>query len=142
MVAGQAIDLDSTDKQISFDQLKAMHKLKTGALIKAAVLMGAYCFDELNEKQESALSVYADNLGLAFQITDDILDVTSDTQTLGKPQGSDQEQNKSTYVSHLGLEGAKAKAELLIEQAMQSLSIFNSNQHLMNIAEFVLKRKY
>ncbi|WP_422380413.1 polyprenyl synthetase family protein [Marinicellulosiphila megalodicopiae] len=142
MVAGQAIDLASTNQEIDFEHLKTMHKLKTGALILASVQIGALCEPNITPSQQSALKQYAQNIGLGFQIIDDVLDVESDTQTLGKPQGSDSEANKSTYVKHLGLQTAKDTALQLIEQACEHIQIFEHPQMLNNIALFVLNRKH
>ena len=142
MVAGQSIDLDSTDKEIDFNQLKNMHKLKTGALILASVQIGALCEPSITSTQQTVLKDYAEKIGLAFQVIDDVLDVESDTQTLGKPQGSDSESNKSTYVKHLGLQQAKQTALDLVNDACTQIEIFEHPQDLINIAQFVLNRKF
>ena len=116
MVYGQAIDFESVGQRLSIEQLETMHKHKTGALIEASVMMGALCSDtEITPAEESALKDYAQAIGLAFQVQDDILDIISDTETLGKPQGSDVELNKSTYPALLGLDGAKQKAQSLYQ---------------------------
>lgn len=140
MVGGQAIDLQSEDKAISLSRLRLMDKLKTGALMKAACKVGAVLAGA-TKAQQDALERYADNLGQAFQITDDILDVTSDSETLGKPVGSDAEQNKSTYVSLLGLEAAKEKATECTVQALWALAVFGDDAaFLCQIAERLLTR--
>lgn len=140
MVGGQAIDLQSEDKAISLSRLRLMDKLKTGALMKAACTIGAVLAGA-TKAQRDALETYADNLGQAFQITDDILDVTSDSETLGKPVGSDAEQNKSTYVSLLGLETAKEKAVECTAQALWALAVFGEDAaFLRETAERLLKR--
>ncbi len=140
MVGGQAIDLQSEDKTISLSRLRLMDKLKTGALMKAACKVGAVLAGA-TKAQLDALERYADNLGQAFQITDDILDVTSDSETLGKPVGSDAEQNKSTYVSLLGLEAAKEKATECTAQALWALAVFGDDAaFLRQIAERLLTR--
>ena len=140
MVGGQAIDLQSEGQQISLSRLRLMDKLKTGALMKAACAIGA-TLAGASSAQKDALETYADALGQAFQITDDILDVTSDNETLGKPVGSDAEQNKSTYVSLLGLERAKEKAADCTAQALWALAVFgNDADFLCQIAEQLLTR--
>ena len=140
MVGGQTIDLESEGQQISLERLRLMDKLKTGALMKAACAVGAVLAGA-TKAQRAALEAYADNLGQAFQITDDILDVTGDSQTLGKPVGSDNEQNKSTYVSLLGLDAAKEKAADCTAQALWALAVFGDDaDFLRQIAERLLKR--
>ncbi len=124
MVGGQAIDIAAEGKQLSLEQLQEMHAHKTGALIRAAVRLGAFCSENLTLEQAKQLDSYAEAIGLAFQIRDDILDVEADTQTLGKPQGSDEARNKPTYTSLLGLEGAKEKAQALHQHALESLQPF------------------
>ena len=142
MVAGQSIDLASTGKEIDFEQLKNMHKLKTGALILASVQIGALCEPNITHDQQNTLKQYAEKIGLAFQVIDDVLDVESDTQTLGKPQGSDFEANKSTYVKHLGLEKAKQTALDLVDDACEKIEFFKHSKNLNDIAQFVLNRKF
>jgi farnesyl diphosphate synthase len=124
MAGGQAIDIAAEGKRLSLEQLQTMHRYKTGALLKASVRLGALSSPVASEAQHTALDRYADAVGLAFQIRDDILDVVADTETLGKPQGSDEARHKPTYTSLLGLDGAKAKARALHEEAMESLSGF------------------
>ncbi|SMF01145.1 geranylgeranyl diphosphate synthase, type II [Alteromonadaceae bacterium Bs31] len=142
MVLGQAIDLASVDKTPSLEQLQSMHRHKTGALIKAAVLLGAISVDA-TQTQLQALADYSDAIGLAFQVQDDILDVTADTATLGKAQGADIEKNKPTYVSLLGLEGARAKTEDLLQQALDSLTMFGQKaDYLRDIARYIVTRRY
>ncbi len=142
MVAGQAIDFAATGKDIDIQQLETMHSLKTGALIAASVQLGALCNPEVNATQLTALQTYANSIGLAFQVQDDILDVTSDTITLGKQQGADQALNKPTYVSLLGLEGAQRKAQELLAQAEASLGQFNADADaLRHIARYIVARK-
>ncbi|GAA5217426.1 (2E,6E)-farnesyl diphosphate synthase [Corallincola platygyrae] len=140
MCGGQAMDIAATDSEISFDQLRTVHRLKTGALIRAAVSMGA-TVGGASEQVKRALDKYASAIGLAFQIQDDILDVTSDTETLGKPQGSDSDLNKSTYPAILGLEGAIAEAERQLQEALHALSglPYNSD-NLAEFARFVVQR--
>ena len=142
MVLGQAIDLNAVDSELSLEQLATMHKHKTGALIEASVVMGALSADAENF-QIDALKQYAGYVGLAFQVQDDILDVTSDTATLGKTQGADIERNKPTYVSLLGLDTAKEKAISLRDQAIHSLSSFDDKaDHLRALADFIIQRAF
>lgn len=126
MAGGQAIDIAAEGKQLSLDALQTMHRYKTGALIRASVRLGALGADKLTDTQAQELDCYAEAIGLAFQIRDDILDVEADTATLGKPQGSDLARNKPTYTSLLGLEGARSKALQLHQQALSSLDGFGS----------------
>ncbi len=126
MAGGQAIDTAAEGKRLSLEQMQAMHRYKTGALLKASVRFGALSNPATTEKQRDDLDRYADAIGLAFQIRDDILDVEADTETLGKPQGSDEARDKPTYTSLLGLDGAKAKARELHEQALNSLEGFGA----------------
>jgi len=141
MVAGQAIDFEAVGKALDVDQLEAMHALKTGALISASVELGATCSPDLQENQREALRSYARHVGLAFQIQDDILDVTGDTSTLGKPQGSDHALNKPTYTSILGLDEACSKAVALAGAAEKDLDdIGDSAEMLRKLARFVVER--
>ncbi len=141
MVGGQAIDLASVNQQRTLPQLQHMHALKTGALITAAVLMGATSAGA-DSSQLQALKVYAQAIGLAFQIQDDILDVTADTATLGKPQGADMALNKPTYVSLLGLDGAKEKTQQLLTQALSAIEPFGpSAVHLEALAHYIIERE-
>jgi farnesyl diphosphate synthase len=121
MAGGQAIDLASIGVPLSEAQLRDMHRRKTGALLQASVLMGAAC-GELPAKAWEGLSLYGAALGLAFQVVDDILDVTQASETLGKTAGKDIDSNKPTYVSVLGLEGAQRQAQALRERAQDALS--------------------
>jgi farnesyl diphosphate synthase len=107
MCLGQSLDLLATNEQIDVEALKHLHSLKTGALLIASVRMGAIICKQTNETDLSTLSTFAQHIGLAFQIQDDILDVTADTETLGKQQGSDVTNNKNTFVTQLGLDGAR-----------------------------------
>jgi farnesyl diphosphate synthase len=120
MAGGQAIDLASVGVALTEDQLRHMHRLKTGALLQGSVMMGAAC-GHASARAESALSRYGAALGLAFQVVDDILDVTADSATLGKTAGKDAEQDKPTYVSVMGLERSRAHAQDLLVQALQAL---------------------
>lgn len=120
MAGGQAIDLASVGKALDEAQLRHMHELKTGALLKASVLMGAAC-GPASAPQTQALERYGRALGLAFQVVDDILDVTTDSATLGKTAGKDALSNKPTYVSILGMARSQAYAQELYQEALQAL---------------------
>lgn len=140
MVLGQAIDLAAVDQQLSLAQLETMHRYKTGALIRASVAMGAIAAGA-NRQQLDALDTYAAAIGLAFQVQDDILDVTADTETLGKQQGADIARNKPTYVSLLGLETARTKTAELQQQALFALNIFDSGaDRLRQMADYIIQR--
>tara|TARA_A100001391_G_scaffold44673_1_gene26083 strand:+ start:12831 stop:13727 length:897 start_codon:yes stop_codon:yes gene_type:complete len=143
MAGGQAIDLESVGIKLDIDALQAMHKLKTGALIRASVLMGALSAEQYDETILEHLDRYADCIGLAFQVQDDVLDVITDTETLGKAQGADIALNKPTYPALLGLEKAQQKAVALIEKALTHLDAcpFNS-EVLAELAQFVVKRSH
>ena len=141
MVGGQAIDLASVDKKLSLSELENMHRCKTGALIRASILLPAYCSTDITATQIKQLTHFADCIGLAFQVQDDILDIESDTETLGKMQGSDIAANKPTYPSILGLDAAKQKLAGLHEEAINSLESFgDSVQSLQELAEFIVNR--
>lgn len=142
MVLGQAIDLAAVNQSLDLQQLETMHRHKTGALIRASVAMGALAAGA-NQQQLLYLDTYASAIGLAFQVQDDILDVTSDTATLGKQQGADIALNKPTYVSLLGLEQARRKAQILYEQALNALEPFgDSAEHLRLLAAYIVGRNY
>ena len=125
MVGGQALDLAAEHQSVSVDALREIHHLKTGALIAAAAEAGAICANA-STAQRAALVVFAKAIGLAFQVTDDVLDVTGDSASLGKTAGKDARAEKSTYVSTLGLTGAKEEADRLLNEALKALSIFGS----------------
>ena len=140
MVLGQAIDLAAVDHQLDLQQLETMHRHKTGALIRASVAMGAISAGA-DEAQLAALDKYAAAIGLAFQVQDDILDVTGDTATIGKQQGADIARNKPTYVSLLGLDAAKAKADELHRHALGALVSFGeSATPLRQLASYIVER--
>jgi len=140
MVLGQAIDLAAVDQRLNLAQLENMHRHKTGALIRASVAMGALAAGA-TIPQLAALDEYAAAIGLAFQVQDDILDVTADTATLGKQQGADIARNKPTYVSLLGLETAQSKASELHNQALASLATFGeSAERLRQLADYIIHR--
>lgn len=143
MVAGQSIDLSAVNQTLTLDELETMHRLKTGALINASVQLGALSTGLASREQLDALTVYADAIGLAFQVQDDILDVTSDTATLGKQQGADAALSKPTYVSLLGLDQARAKARVLHEQALDALSGFDYRaDYLRHISGYIVQRNH
>lgn len=143
MCGGQAIDLDSTNKRISQSQLELLHSKKTGALILAAVEMACSLSAEITDESKALLCQYAQTIGLAFQVQDDILDVIGDSETLGKPQGSDQEQNKSTYPALLGIAGAQRYLSELHQEALQALLALPYNtQVLRSFTDFVIHRNY
>ena len=121
MAGGQAIDLTSVGQRLSEIQLRQMHRLKTGALLLCSVQMGAACAPGVSASLQTALTRFGGSLGLAFQVVDDILDVTADSATLGKTAGKDVAADKPTYVSLMGPEGAKAFADTLAANAMQAL---------------------
>ncbi|MCP4210657.1 MAG: polyprenyl synthetase family protein [Halieaceae bacterium] len=142
MVGGQFIDIQSTDCTISITQLQNMHSLKTGALIKASLRIGGIAA-AANDAQLQALDTFGDCIGLAFQVVDDILDVEGDTATLGKTSGKDTEANKPTYVKLLGLAGAKAEAQRLLESALDALESFgDSADALRDIARYIVQRDH
>ncbi len=142
MCMGQALDLAAENRNVSLTELEQIHRNKTGALIKCAVVLGALAAGEKGVKYLFQLEQYADAVGLAFQVQDDILDIISDTETLGKPQGSDQELNKSTYPALLGLDGAIDKANTLLQEALHALEAIPYNtQTLEEFARYVIERK-
>ena len=140
MIGGQVVDLKSEGKNVGLDVLRTMDSLKTGALIKAAALMGTVIGGGTDEQKKAAVQ-YAENLGQAFQIVDDILDVTADEAELGKPVGSDKESGKSTYVSLLGLDRSQQIADELTEKAVRALELFDDTQFLAELAERLASRK-
>ena len=140
MAGGQAIDLASVGKQLTQNELEQMHRLKTGALLRTAVQIGAIAID-LNEQEKKSLDVFASALGLAFQVVDDVLDASSDSKTLGKTAGKDAAANKPTFVSLMGLEGAREFARQLHQEALDSLSVWGDNADLLRaIASKVVSR--
>lgn len=141
MAGGQAIDLAAVGKSLTETELRQMHRLKTGALLQASVVMGAAC-GEASTVAASGLEAYGRALGLAFQVVDDILDVTADSATLGKTAGKDAAQDKPTYVSLLGLERARSYACELLDQARAALATTGlaDTQALLALAEMVVHR--
>ncbi|KYN84823.1 geranyl transferase [Vibrio cidicii] len=142
MCVGQALDLAAENRLVSLEELEEIHRNKTGALMRCAVRLGALAAGEKGRDILPQLDQYAAAVGLAFQVQDDILDIISDTETLGKPQGSDQELNKSTYPALLGLDGAIEKAHTLLQEALQALDAIPYNTQLLEeFARYVVERK-
>jgi farnesyl diphosphate synthase len=146
MAGGQAIDLASVGLPLNSNQLHEMHRLKTGALLKASVLMGAHC-GHISSATLAALGDYGAAIGLAFQVVDDILDVTADSVTLGKTAGKDAAQDKPTFVSLMGLEASKDYAQQLLERALKSLEAVDAaspqgTAALRALADMLVNRQY
>ena len=142
MAGGQAIDLDAVGKTITLPELEYMHILKTGALIRASVLLGAHCGKSLPQPDLDRLDRYAKCVGLAFQVVDDILDEEGDAATLGKTAGKDKAQSKPTYTSLMGLADAKRFSEELLADSLEALSTFGSGaSRLREIADFIVHRQ-
>ena len=141
MAGGQAIDLVSVGKSLNIAELETMHLQKTGALIRASAELGALSADNVGPALFERVSEYAKCIGLAFQIKDDILDIEGDTETLGKPQGSDIAMNKPTYPNLLGMQGAKQAARDLYEKAIECLTVFDERADtLKKIADYIVNR--
>jgi len=142
MCGGQAIDLASVGITLSLAELEQMHRLKTGALLRASVMLGALCGKSPDAAETAALDAYAAAVGLAFQVVDDVLDATADTTTLGKTAGKDAVDQKPTYVSILGLEESRALAQKLREDAHRALLPFGDNaRRLRELADLIVQRK-
>jgi len=142
MAGGQVLDLQSEGKEISLEQLRRLHACKTGALIRVSVRSGAL-LARASEEQLEALSKFGEHLGLAFQIADDILDVTGDEKTLGKPIGSDEAKNKSTYPALVGLDRAHRLADEAADSAVKALEPFGSEAGIFRaLARFVVERQH
>ncbi len=142
MAGGQAIDLASVGKQLTLPELEQMHIHKTGALIRASILLGAHC-GNLDQAQLDKLDRYGKCIGLAFQVVDDVLDSEADTATLGKTAGKDADNDKPTYVTLLGVQAAKEMAAELHGDALDTLVEFGAAaQRLRELADFIVKRKY
>lgn len=142
MVGGQVADLAGEGKKLSLVEIEQIHKAKTGALLTVAARLGGILAGG-SEEQVQALTEYAQALGLAFQIKDDILDVVGDSETLGKPAGSDLRQGKSTYVSILGLEGANHQLLLQIDKAKTALKPFGDQAvFLSELADYIEQRQH
>lgn len=143
MCGGQALDLAATNQQISLAALEQLHSLKTGALLQASVLMVADCVEYITIEQQNSLANFAKFVGLAYQVRDDIIDITSTDDELGKPSGSDVAANKSTYPALLGLAGAQKKADELFAQSLQALATLPYNtRNLEKFATFIINRTH
>jgi farnesyl diphosphate synthase len=141
MAGGQAIDLESVGKILTLPELEFMHILKTGALIRASVLLGAHCGAALGQAELDRLDRYGKSVGLAFQVIDDVLDEEADSATLGKTVGKDREAGKPTYTSLMGLPAAKSFASELLADARDALSGFDRRaERLRELADFIVRR--
>lgn len=141
MIMGQMLDLNGENQTLNQQQLEAIHRDKTGALIEASVLMGGICANA-TQPQLNALNQFAQHIGLAFQVQDDILDVIGDTEQLGKPAHSDEKLDKSTYVKLLGVENAKNYAESLFLQGKQAIiNEFGDNNYLIDLSNWLWQRQ-
>jgi farnesyl diphosphate synthase len=142
MCGGQAIDLDSVGLSLTLEQLERMHQLKTGALLRASVVLGALAGGDLTDAELAALDAYSTAIGLAFQVVDDVLDATADSATLGKTAGKDAAANKPTYVSILGLDASRVLAEKLRNDAHAALAPFGDKAgRLRELADLIVQRK-
>ena len=143
MAGGQAVDLASVGKKLDLPQLENMHRLKTGALIRASILLGGMCQQDISDENINILSEYSLCIGLSFQIQDDILDVIGDTETLGKPQGSDEAQEKPTFPAIIGLEESK---QLALEQHQQAINILQPLDEradsLRELSAYIVQRQF
>jgi farnesyl diphosphate synthase len=142
MAGGQALDLSHVGRALTLDELERMHALKTGALIKAAVRLGAACGGALDRSQREALERYAAAVGLGFQVVDDVLDVEGTSLSLGKTAGKDAMHGKPTYVSLLGLDAAKQRVAALQDEAHRALDVFGSGARRLNeLADWISVRR-
>jgi len=140
MAGGQAIDLSSVGKTLTRDELQVMHSMKTGAMLEASVALGGIVAGA-SSAVRSALDTYAEAMGLAFQVVDDILDVTADTQVLGKTAGKDAQEDKPTYVSLMGLDGAREFAQALHQDALTAIAPLGAQANrLVELADFIVQR--
>lgn len=141
MCGGQAMDLNATNTQVDLATLTRLHKLKTGALIHCAIELPMIAAN-ISHAEQALLTQFADAIGLAFQVQDDVIDIISSTEELGKPQGSDSDSNKSTYPKLLGLTGAQATAKNLIHDALSALTKLPYNSQLITeFARFIIERR-
>jgi len=142
MCGGQAIDLDSVGLALQREELERMHQLKTGAMLRVSVILGALCGKDLSATELEALGAYSKAIGLAFQVVDDVLDATADSATLGKTAGKDAADNKPTYVSILGLDQSRELAEQLRREAHEALAPFGEQAlRLRELADLIVQRK-
>jgi farnesyl diphosphate synthase len=143
MCGGQAVDLANTGKQLDLAELEFMHIHKTGALIRAAVLLGALSGNSLADDQRTALEHYATCIGLAFQVMDDVLDAEADTATLGKTAGKDAAQGKATYLTQMSVKEARSYARELVDDALNAIEPFGElSRRLGEIARFIIERQF
>ncbi len=143
MCGGQAIDIAAAGRELSLVELENMHIHKTGALLRASIKLGALCQAQHNSGALEQLDHFGKCIGLAFQIQDDILDITATTEELGKAQGADAARNKPTYPALLGLDGARERAAELYDQALESLRDFDERaQPLRDLAGFIVQRRH
>ena len=144
MAGGQCLDIAAEGENLSLARLEALHSAKTGALIEASLMIGAYCAEvEPDDPRLALLRTFGQRIGLAFQIVDDILDVTESSQTLGKPAGSDDALNKNTFPKLMGLEGAQQRADALLTQALALLEEADlATDLLTSLAERSVKRRH
>lgn len=144
MAGGQCLDIAAEGENLSLARLEALHSAKTGALIEASLMIGAYCAEvEPDDPRLALLRTFGQRIGLAFQIVDDILDVTESSQTLGKPAGSDDALNKNTFPKLMGLEGAQQRADALLTQALALLEEADlATDLLTGLAERSVKRRH
>ena len=140
MAGGQGIDLAAVGKELSQSELETMHRMKTGALIEASIMLGAVSAEKSSQE---AIQMFANKIGLAFQVVDDILDVEANSKTLGKTAGKDAESNKPTYVSTLGLSAAKQHAQLLYDQAIDAIRpLGDKANRLIELAGYIIQRNF
>ncbi|MBY4675536.1 polyprenyl synthetase family protein [Marinobacterium arenosum] len=143
MIAGQMFDIQHEGQMLTLDQLQQMHHHKTGALLSVAIELGALSSGQVEPNQLEALRRYGRAIGLAFQVKDDILDIEGDTETLGKPQGSDQAANKPTYPALLGLDGARQKLHQLHQTALDALREFGPQADALRaLADYIVERNH
>jgi farnesyl diphosphate synthase len=143
MAGGQAFDLESVGKTLNLPELEFMHIHKTGALIRAAVMIGVCCGNNMSDAQLKSLDHFAKYIGLAFQVVDDVLDTEATTATLGKTAGKDADNNKPTYVSILGVKQARELAEQLRQDAYQALESFGKTAaRLRQLTDYIIQREF
>lgn len=142
MVMGQVLDLQFENTEPKLSDIKKMYSLKTCALLKCACVLGYLTREKADKKEMDIICEYAENLGLAFQITDDILDIVSDSQTLGKPVGSDEKNNKPTFVKLYGLEKSKELVNVLTNNAISILNSYNNSEKLIKLTLALAERQF
>ncbi|MBT6208000.1 MAG: polyprenyl synthetase family protein [Francisellaceae bacterium] len=143
MIAGQMMDMAAQNQITDYEHLCNIHNLKTGAIISASVLMGAYTSSSYNIKDIDNLKSFSRHIGLAFQVYDDLLDVTKDSKTLGKPANSDVDNNKATFPALIGIEQTRELVEVHTNLAKQSLTKLNvKTEQLSNFVEYIIQREF